>query len=297
MNDKASNLEFVTVVMTVLNGEAFIREAVDSVLQQTYPHIELIVVNDGSSDSTGAILDEYKTRIKVIVHERPHGISRSRNEAIAAAKGDFLAILDGDDIMLPDHISNMVELAARYPDAGTFISDYCNFFQGTFEPSHFSTAPQLMALLQSTSENELLLTSAQATEILSVENFSIAGTFFIRRTFCEALGAFDETLKACEDFHLMFRLATHAPVLVSKRVAMHRRLHDHNITSRIFFMSESYCKSRWDLVRHHATKESRQFLLPRAKLYRKSYLKLAVKNLSPYHVWNALGYYLPFREP
>jgi glycosyltransferase involved in cell wall biosynthesis len=90
----------VSAIIPVYNGAATIAEAIDSALAQSYPSLEVIVVNDGSTDATAEVLRRYGERIKVI--ERPNsGIAVSRNIGVAAAKGEYLAFLDSDDAWVP----------------------------------------------------------------------------------------------------------------------------------------------------------------------------------------------------
>src|SRR6266536_344562 len=87
----------VSVIMPVYNGEKFVAEAVGSVLCQTYQNFELIVVDDGSTDTTTTILKRYGRRLTLI--QRPHvGVATARNAGIQASRGEFVALIDSDDI-------------------------------------------------------------------------------------------------------------------------------------------------------------------------------------------------------
>jgi hypothetical protein len=110
----------VSVVMTVYNGEQFLRPAVDSILQQTWPDFELIVVDDGSTDSTGQILDKYAQsdrRVRVL-HQTRAGISASSNCGCALAEGDYIARLDHDDLSLPERLARQVDFMDAHPSVG-----------------------------------------------------------------------------------------------------------------------------------------------------------------------------------
>ena len=102
----------VSAIIPAYNGAATIAEAIDSALAQTYPELEVIVVNDGSTDDTAGVLRNYKGRAKVI--DRPNGgIAAARNTGVAVASGEYLAFLDCDDIWIP----TMVERAVAVLDA------------------------------------------------------------------------------------------------------------------------------------------------------------------------------------
>jgi len=97
----------VSVIIPVFNGAATIAEAIDSALAQTYTGVEVIVVNDGSTDATAEVLRRYEDRIKVI--DRPNGgIAAARNTGAAAASGEYLAFLDCDDIWMPAMVERAV---------------------------------------------------------------------------------------------------------------------------------------------------------------------------------------------
>lgn len=99
----------VSVVMPVYNAEKFLREAVDSILKQTYTNLELILVNDGSTDDSKEIILSYSDpRIRYFENERNLGIVETRNRATAKATGEYLAMLDSDDIALPDRLEQQV---------------------------------------------------------------------------------------------------------------------------------------------------------------------------------------------
>jgi glycosyltransferase involved in cell wall biosynthesis len=97
----------VSAIIPVFNGAVTIAEAIDSALAQSYPSLEVIVVNDGSTDATAEVLRRYGERIKVI--DRPNsGIAVSRNLGVAAAQGEYLAFLDSDDAWAPAMIERTV---------------------------------------------------------------------------------------------------------------------------------------------------------------------------------------------
>ena len=115
----------VSVVMPVFNGEAFLREAIDSILAQSYRNFEFIIVNDGSTDSSAVIVKSYKDeRIIYLENESNQGNAFSRNRGHSMAKGKYIIIQDCDDISLPHRIERQVAFMESHPDigiAGSFI--------------------------------------------------------------------------------------------------------------------------------------------------------------------------------
>jgi len=107
----------VSVVMPAYNVAWCVGRAVDSVLAQDYERRELIVVNDGSTDETRALLAGYGERVTVIDQEN-RGMSAARNAGIRRARGDYVAFLDADDRWLPGKLSRQVELMETRPELG-----------------------------------------------------------------------------------------------------------------------------------------------------------------------------------
>ncbi len=129
MTDTATTLEsntgesntggplMISVLMPVYNGERFIRQAIDSILNQTYPHFEFVIVNDGSTDGTAAILDEYAARDSRVrpIHQRNMDQPAALNVGIEAASYDWIAIIDHDDISLPNRLEREVQTIQANP--------------------------------------------------------------------------------------------------------------------------------------------------------------------------------------
>lgn len=111
----------VSVIVPIYNQAPFIRETLDSVLDQDYPSIELVLSDDGSTDGTSDILGEYAEReperVKVVLSERNTGIAGAFNRALDAHTGDYIAWLGGDDVMLPGKLSRQVAILESRPDA------------------------------------------------------------------------------------------------------------------------------------------------------------------------------------
>ena len=93
----------ISVIVPVYNVEKYLRECLDSILVQTFTDFELILVNDGSQDSSGAICDEYAGKDKriTIIHQENQGQAAARNNAIAIAKGEWIHFVDSDDVIHP----------------------------------------------------------------------------------------------------------------------------------------------------------------------------------------------------
>ena len=122
--------------MPAYNSEKFIRQAVQSVLEQTYTNYELIIVEDCSTDNTLSILNEYSLkdkRINLLTNEKTSGVSYSRNRAMSIAKGDYIAFLDSDDIWDKQKLQKQVDFVKNNPDAN-FVFTGSSFINENDKP-------------------------------------------------------------------------------------------------------------------------------------------------------------------
>lgn len=129
----------ISVIIPVYNGEAFVRRAVDSVLGQMDGRIELILVNDGSTDASGAICDEYAQKYPDIhvIHKPNGGTSSAKNMGINVAKGTYLTFFDCDDFIDDGAFSQIIPVLQEYrPDCLDFGWRYVNCSNETFEAFH-----------------------------------------------------------------------------------------------------------------------------------------------------------------
>ncbi|MBZ0310357.1 MAG: glycosyltransferase, partial [Anaerolineae bacterium] len=109
----------ISVVMSVYNGEAYLKQAVESILNQTFPDFEFIILNDCSIDRTANILQDYAerdSRIKILHNEQNLGLTASLNRGLRAAQGAYIARQDADDISLPTRFAEQVHFLNQNPD-------------------------------------------------------------------------------------------------------------------------------------------------------------------------------------
>ncbi len=109
----------ISVVMASRNGERFIKEAIDSILGQTFGDFEFLIVDDGSTDLTPIIIDEYAKRdqrIKIITNSQCLGLTKSLNIAIKQAKSEFIARMDDDDICLKNRLEKQYDFVRKNPE-------------------------------------------------------------------------------------------------------------------------------------------------------------------------------------
>ena len=111
-----SNEQLISIIVPVFNTEHYLAECIDSVLEQTYSNFELILIDDGSTDGSGAICDFYKDkddRIRVI-HKKNGGVSSARNVGLDCARGEWIYFLDSDDVLIHNGLQSLWEMALHY---------------------------------------------------------------------------------------------------------------------------------------------------------------------------------------
>ncbi len=181
--------------MPAYNVEKYVGQALEAILRQTYAHIEIIAVNDGSTDKTRRILLEYAGRDKrlSVIDQPNRGLSAARNAGFAAAKGEYLCIIDSDDLMLPQKIESHFGFLEQHRTADIAYSRLYLFVDGT---------TRLYTRSLRTPDDAHIFTT-----LLQHGNFISPNTVFFRRSVLDRFGGFDENLRACEDIDYWLSLS------------------------------------------------------------------------------------------
>ncbi|MEL4306297.1 glycosyltransferase family 2 protein [Methanococcoides sp. LMO-2] len=109
----------VSVIMPVYNAEKYLKDAIESILNQSFKNFELLIINDGSNDKSKAIIESHNdSRIRLLNNEENSGLAKVRNKGIYEAKGEYIAWLDADDISHPLRLEKQVKLLDSHPDVG-----------------------------------------------------------------------------------------------------------------------------------------------------------------------------------
>ncbi len=119
---RASDSPLVSVIIPTYNYAGYLPRAIGSCLDQTYRNLEVIVVDDGSTDNTATVASEFGNRI-VYVRQENQGVSAARNTGLGRAKGEYIAFLDADDVLLKDCIASTVAVLLGHPDIGIVFTD------------------------------------------------------------------------------------------------------------------------------------------------------------------------------
>jgi glycosyltransferase involved in cell wall biosynthesis len=201
----------ISVIIPTYNYARFLGEAIDSVLAQTRPALEIIVVDDGSTDDTPRILAEYGDRIRVIRQENL-GASAARNTGIAAARGEWLAFLDSDDLWRPQKLECDAARIAADPDLGMV---HCGAEQ-------FDNTGQTLFVFLGGREGWV------APDLLRLDREVIAAPgsgLTVRKTAAEEAGGYDPRLEAAEDWDFCYRVACRYRAGFIPEVLARYRLH------------------------------------------------------------------------
>ena len=207
MADRARPVTVSVVIPTHDRGRVVV-EAIESALAQTHPPLEVIVVDDGSTDDTAERVGRLRdARVRYL--RRPHaGVSAARNAGIAAATGDLVAFLDSDDLWKPDKVEAEIAALARYPSAGGVFSDLEKVDGATFVPSFMRRTRVFSRLLAERAYREGLLLSARALYLCLLQEVPIkTPALTVRRSALERVGGFNEAWTSSEDWEFLLRFA------------------------------------------------------------------------------------------
>jgi GT2 family glycosyltransferase len=211
----------VSVIIPTFNRRALVREAVASACGQRDVELDVIVIDDGSSDGTAAALqDELGSRIRIFSTEN-RGVSAARNLGVRHSRGELIAFLDSDDVWQPGKLAAQVAFFAAHPEAHICQTEEIWIRNGVRvnpckhhrKPSGDIFTPSLRRCLVS------------------------ASAVMLRRSLFERVGGFDETLPACEDYDLWLRIACDTPVwLIDQPLVIKRGGHADQLSGRFWGM-------------------------------------------------------------
>lgn len=252
----------VSVVIPAYNAGRFIDEAIWSALNQTYPNIEVVVVNDGSTDDTAKKAANHGKSVRVVQRTSSGGFPGAvRNTGIAHCSGEFICFLDADDVMEADRVALQANALINDRKAGVAFIDYRNFSDsdGVFSAeTHFDTCRLLRQRLNG--EKAVMLPGKEASLLLLHENFGGAGLIMIRREVLDVVPGFSEEFRIGEDFCFYYRIARNFPVAVIDSVGLRRRLHGDNVTGDSLARLQNYVLTRHSLRRTESDRNNARLL-------------------------------------
>lgn len=218
----------ISVIIPVFNCERYIMDAIRSVLRQTYKNLEIIVIDDGSTDGTAVIVKE--TLPKIIYDFQPHaGLGAARNKGVSLAKGEFFAFLDADDIWLEDKLMRQMETFYRQPHLDMVFGHVEQFY----------TVPSKSK------------TDGPGNNIKKIAGY-FAGSMLIRRESFFRAGPFATGWRVGEfiDWYLK-ALALGLQTALLPEVVMKRRIHDANMGIRHYDARNDYVR----IIKYHLERQ------------------------------------------
>jgi len=181
----------ISIIIPAYNAARYVREAVDSALRQTYPDVEVVVVDDGSADGTKQVLAPYIKKKQIrYVYQKNKGLAGARNTGIRNSSGEYVAFLDADDLFLPEKVEGQVEVFEANQSYAVCYSDLLHFDEGGRSYRHRYKYP-----------------SGDILEPLLHKQFINPLTVMARRKLFDKYGYFDEKLRRSEDWDLWLRWA------------------------------------------------------------------------------------------
>lgn len=238
----------ISVIMPCFNAEPYLREAVDCVLNQTYPNVELVVVDDGSTDRSGEILESYGERIKVL-QQANQGPYPARNYGASHAAGAFIAFLDADDWWTLDCLEKLHAAIEKKPDCAVAYCGWQNIGVAggrglPYVPPDYELEDKAVRFLR----------AAAPWPIHAA---------LVRREVFDEVGGFDVNMPTCMDYDLWLKIAVARPITLVPEVMAFYRHHDSGqITStqwrqarNTWLVKRKFLRNHPEQVAHLSAKE------------------------------------------
>jgi glycosyltransferase involved in cell wall biosynthesis len=218
MSTHSGHIPIVSVLMSAHNAESSIREAVQSILNQTFTDFEFIIINDGSTDGTGNLLASLADQRIVLIHQENNGLTRALNRGLSLARGEFIARMDADDIALPERLEKQTAFLRAHPETALFASS-CHGID--------KNGTVLWT-------NSLPTTDVQIKWRLLFHNCIPHSTVMFRKITVQELGGYNNAITYAQDYDLWLRVAEHCGLagapepLTSYRIPVQGAIsHDH----------------------------------------------------------------------
>ena len=215
-----------SVLIPVYNREKYVRQAIDSVLSQTFTDHELLVVDDGSTDGSAEVLKSYGTRIKLI-QQRNQGPEVARNAALASTQGEYLALLDSDDFLFPFALATYDQIIRTCDSPPVVIGSEIYYQDGQPIPAE--------ALVSCPASVEVLRFQDCLSKTISLSNFN--SKLVIRKSVVNEVGGFRNSTPQTwynDDLHTMLMVGTYGPcIVVQKPYTVAYRQHEGNTIQNV----------------------------------------------------------------
>jgi glycosyltransferase involved in cell wall biosynthesis len=203
-------MKTISVIIPAYNYARYLSEAIDSVFAQTYPALEVIVVDDGSTDETPAVLAAYGDRIRAIRLQN-QGVSAARNTGISAARGEYVAFLDADDLWQPAKLEAQM---ARFDANPNFGLVYCG-------AESFDAEGQTLHILRDGIEGRVAINILRHEPVIAAPGSNMIAP----RRVAEEIGGFDTRMTGSEDWDFSYRVAARYEIGFAGEALVRYRIH------------------------------------------------------------------------
>lgn len=260
----------VSVIITTFNRANYIRQAIESVFNQSYQDFEIIVIDDGSTDNTREILKKYNNKIRYLFQEN-RGLAYSRKLGASLSKGNYIAFLDSDDVWLPEKLKIQVDTLDKDPELALVCS----------ESYVINDSGEIVGHLKRTSRDK------ESYINLFERDFILTLTVIVRRQCYNDIGGFDETLLGVDDYDCWLRLASKYKFKYLDFPLSKYRIHEHNMSKNLEIMLKEEIK----IFKKGEIKKDINFFKRRVRISKLYYL-LAEHCYTKQNYANAEAYYL-----
>ena len=200
---------YFSVIISVYNKEPQISQTLNSVINQTFEDIEIIIVNDGSTDQSLDVIKQFKDSRLIIVDQENHGASHARNQGLKIANGIFIALLDGDDFWELSFLETISDTISKNPDESVFTTAIAHKYDATIVPVSYSFEMN---------KSILVLDYFEASQDHSILSGSSA---VFKKSILPNTGNFNESIKSGQDTDLWIRFGIHYPVIFINKVMVY----------------------------------------------------------------------------
>jgi teichuronic acid biosynthesis glycosyltransferase TuaG len=213
----------VSVVIPTYNYARYVGETVQSIFAQSYPNLEVIVIDDGSTDETLNVLKDLADDKRLIVHTQSNqGCTNATNNGFKLSKGNYFAVCGSDDVWNRDHIRLLVDALQRHREAGLAFDNAEYFYNDSASSGCGLVVPGAIA-------RELKDKIVPLQDVFE-RNWITACSFLVRREVLDQVGLFDPTLYLTGDLHLMYRIAAYYPICFVDYLGVRVRIHGQNMS-------------------------------------------------------------------
>lgn len=264
-----------SVIIPAFNAGNYMEEALNSIFMQTYRPLEVIVVDDGSTDKTAEVIKNYQNRnmLKqdrlIYIYQKNSGPSSARNAGIKEAKGKYTLFLDCDDKWPEGKLERQIGLMERHPDTGLLFGDSCRF---TEEGLQAATMFQKNGYDRKFFGHDFYVQDAYA-KLLCNGNFITTGSVVFKKECLKETGCFDEGFRHSEDVDLWLRIALVHPVAYSTDLYLLRRIHGDNASDNYETMYLGFI----EVIKKHSrlfAEKIKQNKINISRCFRKKYFEL-----------------------